>query len=423
LTRLATSKTNLLVHTPHHHIARLTLALALILWACVLGTPSALAQGDEPALPGRATQPARDAQPAEDVDPDGVRTQRAQKVPAREVNRRVREYVNSSEDKITIHQIVQEMVDDFLADTRDLQIAAVSPLAIRSVGLSPNLSGAFGQFVEAELSNAMAKHSDIRVKRCIACGSLRTLVDGDDLVVALGQVDQAELAAIAKEIGVVAFADAFVSYVPGANVVSMNVQIYRASDGKILWSETYQSDATTAAILRSGDRVLTRDEARAELVRKIEQRPYYGYQVLAGAGYIPFTPGVPGQNAGLPGFLVGGRIYEKFGADKRLLYGFHGEFFGNFDPVNGIAGGFVGAAFQYQLNDPNLNDPTIRVGGAALGFLAGQEGNTFALEATADVVLQFRFGLSVAAFYMLPVDFAGGTLGGPGAKARFLINW
>ena len=163
--------------------------------------------------------------------------------------------------------------------------------------------------------------------------------------------------------------------------------------------------------------------ARAELVRKIEQRPYYGYQVLAGAGYIPFTPGVPGQNAGLPGFLAGGRIYEKFGADKRLLYGFHGEFFGNFDPVNGIAGGFVGAAFQYQLNDPNLNDPTIRVGGAALGFLAGQEGNTFALEATADVVLQFRFGLSVAAFYMLPVDFAGGTLGGPGAKARFLINW
>ena len=235
----------------------------------------------------------------------------------------------------------------------------------------------------------------------------------------MGHVTQEELAAEAKKLGVIAYLDAYVSFDPGANTVSMSVQIYRASDSKILWSETYMSDATTAAVLRSGDRLQTREEAYRELVRKIEQKPYYGYQLTLGMGFIPYDSATSPM---LSGIMIGGRIYEKFGEDKRLLYGLHGESFLNFGE-NAIAGAFVGALAQYQINEPNLNDPIYRVGGLVEGFIAGQEGNSVAIEANAEAIFQFRLGASVGLMYFRPVQFAGADLGGFGGKVRFLFNW
>ena len=387
--------------------------LALVL-AAIASPVFAQGQGSQPPEPGMTSD-----DPTE--DPDGIKVQRGRnEVSQYEVDRRTREYISSSSNKITIHQIVQEMIDDFVADIADINIAAVSPVALRGVGMTPNLSGAFGMWVESELINAVSKHSDIRVKRCVSCQALRTRLEGNDWVVSLGHVTQEELAATAKRIGVNAYIDAFVAYMPGANVVSMNVQIFRASDGKILWSETYQSDATTAAVLRSGDRILTRDEARAELVRKIEQRPYYGYQFHGGAGFIPYDSPTTST---LGGGMIGGRLYEKFGEDRRWLFGLHGEGFINLSEQNRLLGAFLGATAQYQINTPNLNDPTYRVGGIVEGFIAGNEGNSFAIEAVAEAVFQFRLGASVSAMYFVPTQFAGYDLGGFGLKARFLFNW
>lgn len=385
---------------------------------------SATMQAQEPAATEpAATEPAAPApEPVEGAGEaearDGVKARKAQEVSDVVLNQRMRDYLASGQGKITIYQIVQEMVDDFIADSRDLNIAAISPLAIRNVGLTPNLSKDFGVWVESELTNAVNKHTDIRIKRCVSCQALRTRLDGGEWVVSLGHVRQEELAREAAQLGVVTFMDAYVSYVPGANIVAMNVQIYRASDGKILWSESYQSDATTAAILRSGDRVLTRDEARAELVRKIEQRPYYGYQVIAGTGYIPYDSPLGGLN----GVLVGGRLYEQFGDEKRWMYGFHGESFINIS-ANPILGAFLGATMQYQLNEPNLNEPIYRAGGIVEGFISGSEGNSFAFEAVAEAIFQYRFGASVGLMYFMPTRFAGADLGGVGFKARAVLNW
>lgn len=370
-------------------------------------TPAA----DEPVAPEGARTDGK-------ADPE-VKTRKAQTVSNAEVSRRMRDYIGSNNKRVTVYQIVEEMVDDLIADTRDLNIAAVSPIAIRNVGLTPNLSRAFGDWVEGQVENALVAHSDIRVKKCFRCRALRTRIDGDDWIVSLGLSDQEALAREGKRLGVVAFMDVNVAFVPGANVVSMTVQMYRAADGKILWSESYRSDATTAAILRSGDRVLTRSEARKELVRKIEQRPYYGYQVMAGFGLIPYDS--PTAKS-ISGVMIGGRLYEKWGDDKRFLYGFHGESFINIGQ-NSLLGAFLGATVQYQINQPNLNDPTYRVGGLVQGFIAGTEGNSFALEANFETILQFRYGASVGVFYFFPTKFANYDLGGPGFKARFLLNW
>ena len=372
----------------------------------------------KPVLPQFERSPADPD--ASEEDPDGIRVERVREVESEEVQRRVRQYIDSSQGKITVYQVVAEMVDDLTADLSQVNVAAVSPIALRGVALSPNLSSAFGDWLSAELITTLAKHTDIRVKRCVSCQALRTKMDGNEWVVTLGHVTQQELAAEARNLGVNAYMDATLAYVPGANIVSMNVQIYRAEDGKILWAETYQSDATTAAVLRSGDRVLTRAEARAELVRKIEQRPYYGYQLLAGAGLIPYDSPT---TSSLSGFMIGGRLYEKFGEDKRFLYGFHGESFINLSEDNSILGAFLGVIMQYELGEPNLNSPVYRVGGIVEGFIAGTEGNSFALEANFETILQFRYGASIGAFYFFPTPFAGADLGGPGLKARFVINW
>ena len=310
--------------------------------------------GGAQSSPEEPAPPESRALRGEEAEQPRVEEQRA--MSRRQVDRRVRDYIRSGTGKITIYQVVEEMVDDFIADVSDLNQAALSPVAVRGVGLTPNLSSAFGSWVESQLITAVMTHSDVRVKRCVSCGALRTRLDGDDWVVSKGFVTQEELAREARDLGVNTYLDAHVAYVPGANIVSLNVQIFRASDGKVLWAETYRSDATTAAILRSGDRVLTRDEARAELVRKLEQRPYYGYQLLVGAAYIPYDS--PTTSA-LGGAVIGGRIYEQFGEEKRLLYGLQATSFLNLSEQNRLIGGFFGAAFQYQLNEPNLNRPDL----------------------------------------------------------------
>jgi TolB-like protein len=395
----------------------LSTRLGLLLWLVLIWFAPMTSLAQEPGIdddPDNFTPRMRDGgQPGE-----REQFRRTEEVPQRVVNQRMRDYIESGNSRITVYRIVEEMIDDFIADSKDLNIAAISPVAIRSVGLSPNLSRAFGDWAQAEMTTAINRHTDIRIKRCVACNSLKTRLEGDDWVVQLGLVEQRELREEGQRLGVVAFLDAFISYVPGANIVSMNVQIYRADDGKVIWSETYRSDATTAAILRTGDRILTRDEARAELVRKIEQRPTYGYTAWLGAGFLQYSGAAGNISALAPGI----RLYEMFGEDQRYLFGIFAEGFLNFSS-NPITGAFIGGSLQYQINEPNLNDVIMRAGGSVAGFLAGTEGNSFALEGTFDIIMQFRLGAGVSLMYFVPTEFAGADLGGFGAKARLTFNF
>ena len=104
------------------------------------------------------------------------------------------------------------------------------------------------------------------------------------------------------------------------------------------------------------------------------------------------------------------------------MYGFHGESFINIG-ANPILGGFLGATMQYQINEPNLNEPIYRAGGIVEGFIAGSEGNSFALEAVAEAIFQYRFGASVSLMYFMPTRFGNADLGGVGFKARAVLNW
>ena len=335
-----------------------------------------------------------------------------------ERDKRMRDYIRSGSDTISIYHVVDELLDEMMADVKVLRISQVSPLAIRGVAVSPNLTPLFAQQVEGSITSRFNQSSDIKLRYCASCQSLHTQVEGGEWVLKLGWTHQADMENVAKTLGVNAFLDAHLSYIPGANQVMLTVKIFSVQNGTILWAETYSSDETTAAVLRSGERVMTREEAYRELTRKIEARPYYGYQIYFGGGMIPFE----GPLGDIDFITIGIKFYEKFGQDKRHQFGIFGESALNIF-TNPLFGAFFGGLYQRQINTPNLNDIQLWGGGALSFFIAGIQGNTLAFESMFDVIMQFRLGLGVSIYYAIPVALGSFDVGGLGYKFRFTFNF
>ncbi len=402
-----------------------SLAVAIVAAAMVAFPGPLVAQqdgGGEEGSEASAPEPGMeaDAESGEAEEVEEVEAKRAPSEQERKIEQEeaLERQIKSGQNAVHVYQLVEEMVDEVVMDVRDLRVAAVSPTAVRKIGLTPNLSKQFGEFVEGTLVNTVANQTEVTLKRCRACDALRSRVDGGDWVVSLGMTRQEELRREAEQLGVKTFLDTRFSYFPAANIVAMQVEFVRAKDGAIMWSETYRSDATTAAILRSGDRVKSRRERVDELERRIDERPRYGHKVYMGASHIPYDS----PQGGITGGALGYRIYEEFGPDLRWRYGIGAEGFANFSD-NPLLGSFVGATVQYDILPQDLNMPELRTGPTISGFFAGQEGNSAAFEWTLDVVLQFRLGAGVSMMYFVPTEFAGADLGGFGYKLRVSFNW
>lgn len=330
----------------------------------------------------------------------------------------MRQYIRSGDDTISIYHVIDELLDEMMADVQRLRISQVSPLAIRGVAVSPNLTSLFAQLVEGSITSRFNQTSDIKLRYCASCQSLKTQVNGGEWVLKLGWTSQEDMESAARVLGVNSFLDAHLSYIPGANQVMLTVKIFSVQHGTILWAETYSSDETTAAVLRSGERVMTREEAYRELTRKIEARPYYGYQLYFGGGMIPFE----GPLGDIDFITLGIKFYEKFGQDKRHQFGIFGESALNVF-TNPLLGAFFGGMYQKQINTPNLNDIQFWGGGALSFFVAGIQGNTVTFESMFDVIMQFRLGLGLSIYYSIPVAFGLYDIGGLGYKFRFTFNF
>ncbi|WP_146618016.1 hypothetical protein [Lujinxingia litoralis] len=359
------------------------------------------------------------AEDAPDLSEPRVRPAPAADERQRQAAEGVERHLRTDAGVIHIYQLAEEMVDEALSDLADLNPRAISPLAVRNLNLTPNLSPHFGSFVESTLVSGIANLTDHRVKRCIACRAMRSRVEGDDWVVSVGLTEHEDLQREAERLNVKAFLDISFAFFPGPNIVAMQLEIFRADDATVLWSETYRSDATSAAILRTGARIISRAERVRELERKIEERPYYGHQLYLGMSTIPYD----GPAGAITGAAIGYRLYERFGQDRRMLFGVGAEGFANFSDANGLLGAFVGATFQYELFEPNLNRLELRTGPTVGGFFAGSEGNSFSMEWGLDAILQYRLGAGISAMYFLPTEYAGYDLGGFGFKARASFNW
>ena len=409
-----------------------------VLLGCLAIAGSARAQerppienASETVTPGAATTadperpPRQPGQPGPGGAPDGgdgVPVQPRVRYPGGpgtdEEVRRVTRYLQESQSGVPLYLVFEEMIEELVAELQDAPRETISPLAVRRVRVSRQLSAWFSDQIQAQIINAVQQHTPHTVRRCLTCDSIRSRVDDDQWVVTLGVADQEQLRREAELLGVRTFMDVRVAYYPDQNVATLMAEIFSAENGNVEWSRSYRSDATTAAILRTGQRIETREERVEELDRRLAQRPSLSHQPFLGVGLIPYS----GAQDIIFGAMLGYRLIEHFGEDQRWLFALTAEAFLNWSDQP-LFGGFVNAGLQYDLLPPNLNDFVFRVGAAVGAFIAGSEGNSFVAEITADGVFQFLLGLGISVFYFVPVEFAGGDLGGFGGKARFTITF
>jgi hypothetical protein len=233
----------------------------------------------------------------------------------------------------------------------------------------------------------------------------------------MGVTRQADLKRIGEEIGARAFLDADLSYDAAAGDVTLTAVVFRAADGHVLWSSAIRGDETTAALLRTGSAPPSRDEQLLELKRKLEQRPYFGYTLFAGFIYIG------GDGGGYPSANLGIRLYERFGSQRRHMYGVQLDGVVDWNGHHSLFGGAASLGYWYAVLRPLLNRSELRIGGSAGAFIAGGEGNSVIFQAMVEYLLQFRLAFNAAILYMVPEAYNGGQVGGVGGAIRCAFSW
>jgi hypothetical protein len=332
--------------------------------------------------------------------------------------------VQRSHDSIDFFELVDDMLDETVRQIGREDPNLLSPMAIRLVRLSSNLRPEFARTLEARLIARLMNGSSVRVNICAECTALRSRVEDGNWMVTLGVVKQDDLRRLGEVTGVKTFMDVDFIYSPDSNVIWMEAVVFRASDGGVVWTDAYRSDATMAALIRTGQRIPSRAERAAELEQKIAARPNYGYAAslgMAQMGYSAPTGDVTGAQVSL-------RFHERFGENQSSLFGMSAGIFTTGPPKTGkqpqaLNSILLGAYYSYDLSPPNLNKPELWVYGEGGGIFSGNEGNTFYLESGLDLHLKWRLSLEGGLMYVFPTLYSGYDLGGVGFRLRVAMNW
>ncbi len=374
------------------------------------GPEPPLVQVPEPDRPTRIPQPTLARPPAA---VEGVRG--GERDP-------IEDLLVRSQKGVTVGTMIDELLDELVAQLKKEDPKPLSPMAVRAVRLSPNLRPALGQALEAKLVARVGKLPNFEQVVCLECRTVRSRVEGDDWVVTFGTSTQADLRRVAADIGAKTFMEVDLNFNQVPAELTLAARIYRASDGHILFTTAIKGDETTAAILRTGQVPPSREEQLAELKRKMEQRPYFGYMVFLGTMYL----GADGPLGGYMGANIGVRLFERFGWQRRHMYGIQGEGFLDWASNHALFSGIISAGYWFSILQPNLNRPDLRVGATLGGIISGTDGNSAVIQIMAEYVLQFRLAANLSALYMVPAKFTqNGTedLGGFGFAARIAFNW
>jgi hypothetical protein len=339
----------------------------------------------------------------------------AQKSGTEELIRRARTNVN-------FYELVDEMLDEVVYQLGKQDAIALSPLAIRLVRLSPELRPEFAGTLEARLLARIAQATTIRTAVCIECTSMRSRVENGQWLVTLGAVRQEDLQRIGRAQGIKTFVDLGFTFNPQSNVIWMEAVAFRASDGGVVWSDSYRSNATTAMLLRTGRRIPSRSERLDELEHKLQGRPFFGYMVGVGLARLGYN----GPTGDIMGPLMTVRIHERFGEDQQQLFGLSvGIFFTGVPQAgkNVLNSLMSGAYYSINLSEPSLNLPELWFYSELGGMFSGNQGNTFYGEAGLDLHVKWRFSLVGGLQYLMPTHFADHDLGGLGYRLRLAMNW
>jgi hypothetical protein len=336
----------------------------------------------------------------------------------------VEQLVQRSTTSIDFFDLVDDIMDELTRQLAREDPNLIGPMAIKLVRLSSNLRPEFARTIESRLIARVTNATSVKIAICPECTSVRSRVEDGQWVLTLGAVNADDLRRIGAKTGVKTFMEVDFTYSPTSNVVWMSAVVYRASDGAVVWSDAYRSDATAAVLLRTGQRIPSRAERVSELERKIAARPYYGFALGFGIAQI----GYAGATGDIVGGTISARFHEKFGESLNSLFGLTLSAFltgapnPNMQPqaLNSV---LMGAYYSYDLSPPNLNRPEVWIYSEGGGMFTGNEGNTFYVESGLDTHLKWRMSLQGGLMYMFHTKFSGQDLGGVGFRLRVGVNW
>jgi hypothetical protein len=380
---------------------------------------------ERPALPPyliTSTTPPAHEPSIKEVTPDSAAASQRNRMLAPAPKSNVGEIIRRAQTNISFYELVDEILDEIVYQLGKQDAMALSPLAIRLVRLSPELRAEFAATLEARLLARINGATNIRTVVCIECTSMRSRVENGQWLVTLGAVRTEDLQRIGRTQGIKTFVDLGFTYSPNSNQIWVEAVAFRASDGGVVWSDAYRSDATTAMLLRSGRRIPSRAERLDELEHKLQGRPYYGYMVGVGLARIGYN----GPTGDIQGPLMTIRIHERFGADQAQLFGLSvGIFFTGVPQAgkNVLNSLMSGAYYSVNLSEPSLIGPELWYYGELGGMFSGNQGNTFYGETGIDLHLKWRFSMVGGLQYVLPTHFADHDLGGLGYRLRLALNW
>jgi hypothetical protein len=331
-------------------------------------------------------------------------------------NERLAEDIASTRGEVHLSELVDEVLADVVAEIGRIPTRWGSPLAIRSVRVGANVEPAYARKLEAALVSQIHAGTGVRVVECLECRVARTQVVGGSWTITRGLVDADDARRVAARIGARAFLDASFGFSPETGVVELDFKVVRAADGVVLWADTFRADETTPMLLRSSSAPQRRKDRLRDLESLLEGRPYYGMAVQAGFMLLPYDDPVDGD---ITGATAGFRVYERFGVDRRVLFGLD---LAGFINTSRLAGGVISAGAWWVVFRPDLVHPELRLGGKAGAFLAGSEGNAAVFQLGGELLLRYRFGLYAYALFMTTSQFNGRDLGGLGFALGLSFN-
>jgi len=320
---------------------------------------------------------------------------------------------------VAYQEVLDEIMADVVAEIAERPAKWVSPLAIRTVRLGPNVQPGQGSRLIASMVTSIHAGSDVRMVECLECQNTRSEVRDGHWIVRRGITSRDEAKAVAAKIGAKAFMDLELEIdVANNNLIELKVMLVRADDGVMLWADTFRSDSTTPMLMRSSFAPQRRKDRLRDLEMLLEGRPYFGYAASAGFMLIPYEDPVGGD---IGGATAGFRLYERLGADRQVLFGIDAMGFLN---TTRLTGGIFSAGMWWVFPRPDLINPEFRLGAKAGAFVAGSAGNAAMFQLGAEVLLRYRFGVYGYLLFMTTSELVPGqNLGGLGAAVGMSFNW
>ncbi|MCK6548205.1 hypothetical protein L6R52_20315 [Myxococcota bacterium] len=341
-------------------------------------------------------------------------------VPEQGTNERLIADLNAATGEVTLGELIDEILADVVAELDLRPAKTFSPLAIRQIALGANVTPAFEQRLESLIIAQLHTGTDIRVVECVECTAVRTRVVDGEWVISRGLATHADLRRVADELGLRSYMDVAFGFDPDTGVLQMDFRVVRASDSVVLWSESFRADETTPMLMRSSDAPARRKDRLRDLEMLLEGRPLYGYVATAGFMLLPYSDPVGGD---IGGATAGYRIYERFGTERRVMFGLDLTGFLN---TSRLAGAVMSAGSWWIPLRPDLVNPELRLGAKAGAFIAGSAGNAAVFQLGAEVILRYRFGLYAYVLFMTKSEFppdSGDELGGVGMSTGMSFNW